>query len=46
LLSDDPLLVAVRNRHAYFFLDAWTYRGDLSWDIITGREVYVVGDEE
>ncbi len=47
LPAEDPLLVTDRNRHPYFFLDTRTYRGDLSWELVTSRgQLFVLGDEE
>ena len=47
LPAEHPLLVADRNRHPYFFLDTRTYRGDLTWDLVTSRgQVFVVGGAE
>jgi hypothetical protein len=47
LPAEDPLLVTNRNRHPYFFLDTRTYRGDLTWDLVTSRgQLFVLGDEE
>ena len=47
LPSEDPLLVSQHSRHPYFFLDARTFRGELTWDLISSYgEMFVLGNTE
>ena len=47
LPAEDPLLVTDKSRHPYFFLDTRTYRGELTWELVTSRgQLFVLGDEE
>ena len=45
IASPDPLLLAERPRHAYFFLGGRAFQGELTWDRISSRgSLFVEGD--